>query len=79
MPRGYLPDMVLALILLIAVAIAFFVSPLIAIVLFIVGAGAFILLFGLRRSNEEGGGASSTPGSHAARRFRREGRETRVR
>jgi hypothetical protein len=71
--------MIFALILLIAVAISFFVSPLIAIVLFIVGAIGFVLLFGMRRSSEDGGGASSTPGSHAARRFRREGRETRVR
>ncbi|HVV91071.1 MAG TPA: hypothetical protein VHB53_11300 [Solirubrobacterales bacterium] len=71
--------MIFALILLIVVAIAFFVSPLIAIALFIVGAAGFVLLFGMRRSSEEGGGVSSTPGSHAARRFRREGRETRVR
>jgi hypothetical protein len=70
--------MVFALILLIAVAISFFVSPLIAIILFIVGAVAFLLMFGMRRSGEEGG-ASSTPGSHAARRFRREARETRIR
>jgi hypothetical protein len=70
--------MVFALILLIAVAISFFVSPLIAILLFIVGAVGFLLMYGMRRSNEEGG-ASSTPGSHAARRFRREARETRIR
>jgi hypothetical protein len=70
--------MVFALILLIAVAISFFVSPLIAILLFIVGAVVFLLMFGMRRSGEEGG-ASSTPGSHAARRFRREARETRIR
>lgn len=71
--------MVFALILIIAVAIAFFVSPLIAIILFLLGAVGFLLLFGMRRSGEEGGGASSDPGSHAAQRFRREGRETRTR
>jgi hypothetical protein len=71
--------MIFALILLIAVAISFFVSPLIAIVLFILGAVVFLLLFGMRRSGEAEGGASSTPGSHAARRFRREARETRIR
>jgi hypothetical protein len=70
--------MIFALILLFAVAIAFFVSPLIAIILFVLGAVGFLLLFGIRRSGEEGG-ASSTPGSHAARRFRREARETRIR
>lgn len=71
--------MVFALILLIAVAIAFFVSPLIAIVLFIVGAFGFLVLFGMRRTQEEGGGASSDPGSHAAQRFRRQGRQSRAR
>jgi hypothetical protein len=70
--------MILALILLIAVAIAFFVSPLIAIILFIVGAIGFLLLFGMRRATDESAG-SSDPGSHAAQRFRREGRETRIR
>jgi hypothetical protein len=71
--------MVFALILLIAVAIAFFVSPLIAIILFIVGAAGFVLLFGIKRTGEGGGNASSDPGSHAAQRFRRKGRETPVR
>jgi hypothetical protein len=71
--------MVLALILLIAIALAIFVSPLIAVILFVVGALGFLLLFGMRRSGEGDGGASSTPGSHAARRFRREARETRIR
>jgi hypothetical protein len=39
----------------------------------------FLLLFGMRRSGEAEDGASSTPGSHAARRFRQEARETRIR
>lgn len=65
--------MIFALILLMAVAISFFVSPLIAIVLVILGAVVFLLLFGMRRSGEAEGGASSTPGSHAARRLRRGG------
>jgi hypothetical protein len=68
--------MIFALILIIAVAIAFFVSPLIAILLFIVGAAAGVLLFGLRRTGEQGGGASSDPGSHAAQRFREDARKT---
>jgi hypothetical protein len=66
--------MIFALILLFAVAIAFFVSPLIAIVLFIIGAIGFLLLIGMRRSAEGGGGASSDPGSHAAQRFREDAR-----
>jgi hypothetical protein len=70
--------MVFALLLIIAVAISFFVSPLIAIVLFIVGGAAFLLMFGMRRASDESAGTSD-PGSHAAARFRREGRERRVR
>jgi hypothetical protein len=67
--------MIFALVLLFAVAIAFFVSPLIAIALFIVGAIGFLLLIGMRRSAEGGGGgASSDPGSHAAQRFREDAR-----
>lgn len=70
--------MIFALILLFAVAISFFVSPLIAIAVFILGVVGFLVLVGMRRSEEEGG-ASADPGSRAARRFRREGRETRIR
>lgn len=71
--------MIFVLILLIAVALAFFVSPLIAIVLFIVGAAGFLALIGMKRTSEGGGNASADPGSHAAQRFRRKGRETPVR
>jgi positive regulator of sigma E activity len=68
--------MIFALILLLVVALAFFVSPLIAVVLFVVGAIAFIMLFSMRRNSEAGDTTSSTPGSHAAERFRREARKS---
>jgi hypothetical protein len=67
---------VLPLIVILAIALAFFVSPLIAVAVFIIGFLAFLGLVGMRRTGEAGGNASSDPGSHAAQRFRREGRKT---
>lgn len=64
--------MIFAGILLLAVAIAFFVSPLIAIIVFVVGFLGFLVIYGMSGRREEH--AAADPGSHAARRGRREGR-----
>jgi hypothetical protein len=69
--------MIFALILMFAVAIGFFVSPLIALIIFVVGAVGFLVLYGLSGPGEET--ASADPGSRAARRFRRDARNTRIR
>jgi hypothetical protein len=68
--------MVFALILIIAIAIAFLASPLIALAVFIVGFLAFLGLAGVKRTNEAPGSPSGDPGSHAAERFRSAGRKT---
>ncbi|MBS1845162.1 MAG: hypothetical protein JST53_12160 [Actinobacteria bacterium] len=68
--------MVFALIFIIAIAIAFLASPLIALAVFILGFVAFLGLAGMKRTSEAGGNASSDPGAHAAQRFRDEGRNT---
>jgi hypothetical protein len=69
--------MIFALILLFAVAIGFFVSPLVALVIFVVGALGFLVLYGMSGDGDET--ASADPGSRAARRFRRDARNTRIR
>jgi hypothetical protein len=71
--------MIFALILIIAIAVSFLASPFLAVGVFLVGLVAYLVLAGMKRTSEAGGNASSDPGSHAAQRFRREGRETRTR
>ncbi len=69
--------MVFALALLFVVVFAFFVSPLIAVVLFLAGAIGFVLMYGMSRRSDES--AAAGPESHAAARGRREARTTRIR
>lgn len=70
--------MVLALILLIAIAFGFLFSPLIAGLIFIVGAVGFLALYGLSATKEESPSAGG-PEAHTAARMRRAGRGARHR
>ncbi|HTT95627.1 MAG TPA: hypothetical protein VMF55_13215 [Solirubrobacterales bacterium] len=66
--------MVLALIILIAMAFGFLVSPLVAGIVFVVGAVAWVLLAvmsGAKGESPSGGG----PEAHTAARMRAEGRD----
>jgi hypothetical protein len=63
--------MVLAGLLLLAIAIGIFVSPLIAVILFVVGAVLFLLLYGFSATTDEAGPDQS---ARSARRGRRQAR-----
>jgi hypothetical protein len=70
--------MVFALIVIVAIAFGFLVSPLIAGVIFIVGAVGYLVLYGLGRRPEESPSAGGTE-AHTAARMRRDARNTRIR
>lgn len=69
--------MIFALILIVAIALAIWVSPLIAVALFVVGAIGYLAMFGMRRGTDES--TSAGPEARSAARGRREGRNTRIR
>lgn len=69
--------MIFAGLLLFAVILAFFVSPLIAAIVFVVGAVLYLIIYGMSGRQEEH--ATADPGSHAARSGRQAARNTRVR
>ena len=70
--------MVLVLILIVAIAFGFLVSPLIAGIIFIVGVVGYLLLAGFAGAKEESPSAGGTE-AHTAARMRRGARNTRIR